>query len=155
MAADTELTQAELDFLAAARTGVLATLAPDGRPRLVPICFAHGGTEAPIRLYSPLDDKPKRVTDPHDLARVQDIMSNPTVSLLVDHWSEDWSALGWLRLDGHADVVEPGAPRSAEHRTAVAALRLKYPQYADHRLEERPLIRISVERSRSWGNLGS
>ena len=155
MAADKELTQAELDFLAAARTGVLGTVAPDGRPRLVPICFAHGGTQTPIRLYSPLDDKPKRVSDPHDLARVRDITSNPDVSLLVDRWSEDWSALGWLRLDGHAEILEPGTPRSPEHRTAVAALRLKYPQYADHRLEERPLIRIAIERARSWGNLGT
>jgi len=155
MAADNELTQAELDFLAASRTGVLGTVAPDGRPRLVPICFAHGGTETPIRIYSPLDDKPKRVADPHDLARVRDITANPAVSLLVDRWSEDWSALGWLRLDGRADIVEPGAPQSGEHRRAVESLRAKYPQYADHRLEERPLIRISVERSRSWGNLGT
>ena len=155
MPADNGLTQAELDFLAAARTAVLGTSAPDGRSRLVPICFAHSGTAMPIRIYSPLDDKPKQVADPHDLARVRDITANPLVSLLVDRWSEDWSALGWLRLEGRADIVEPGAARSAEHRTAVGALRLKYPQYADHHLENRPLIRISVERVRSWGNLGA
>jgi PPOX class probable F420-dependent enzyme len=154
MAAGTELTQAELDFLAAARTAVLGTTAPDGRPRLVPICFAHGGTEIPIRIYTPLDEKPKRAPDPHDLARVRDIMANPLVSLIVDRWSEDWTALGWLRIDGRADLVEPGDTRSLEHPSAVASLRLKYPQYADHRLEARPLIRVVVERARSWGNLG-
>ena len=40
---------------------------------------------------------------------------------------------------------------AAEHATAVAALRAKYPQYASHRLEERPLIRIAVERVAELG----
>lgn len=155
MAADIDLTQAELDFLAAARTGVLGTLAPDGRPRLVPICFAFEAHDAPMRIWSPLDEKPKRVADLHDLERVRDIASNPAVSLLVDAWSEDWSALGWLRLDGLAELIEPGPSDSAERDVAVAALRARYPQYADHRLERRPIIRILIQRHRSWGNLGA
>jgi hypothetical protein len=32
-------------------------------------------------------------------------------------------------------------------------LRAKYPQYASHRLGERPVIRIAIEAARSWGNL--
>jgi PPOX class probable F420-dependent enzyme len=155
MAADHALTEAELLFLAAARTAVLGTIAADGRPRLVPICFAFDAAESPVRLWTPLDEKPKAVADPHDLERVRDIATNPAVSLLVDTWSEDWSALGWLRLDGLAELIEPDPSDSAEHGTAVAALRARYPQYASHRLERRPIIRILVERHRSWGNLGS
>ena len=30
------------------------------------------------------------------------------------------------------------------------ALRARYPQYADHRLEDRPVIRIAIERAASW-----
>jgi PPOX class probable F420-dependent enzyme len=155
MAAETLLTQAEREFLAVARSGILGTVGEGGRPRLVPICFAFAGPDQPPRLYSPLDEKPKVVTDVHDLARVRDIAANPAVSLLVDRWSEDWSALGWLRVDGRADLVDPGTETSSEHRVAVAELRAKYPQYGTHRLETRPLIRISVERARSWGNLGA
>ena len=156
MAAGNELTQAELVFLAAARSAVLGTAAPVGRPRLVPICFAFDAADEPLRIWSPLDEKPKRVADPHDLERVRDIAANPAVSLLVHTWSEDWSALGWLRIDGLAELIEPGhAATRAEHGVAVAALRARYPQYASHQLERRPIIRIFVSRHRSWGNLGS
>jgi PPOX class probable F420-dependent enzyme len=141
----------EVDFIAATRRATLATIDADGRPRLVPICFVLGDG-APLRVYSPLDDKPKRVEDPLDLARVRDLVADPRVSLLVDRWSEDWAELGWMRLDGRADLLAPDDPASfAERATAVRALRAKYPQYATHRLEERPLIRIAVERVRSWG----
>ncbi len=155
MMADDALTQAELVFLAAARSAVLGTVTADGRPRLVPICFAFEAAEGRLRIWTPLDDKPKRVADPHDLKRVRDIEANPAVSLLVDAWSEDWSGLGWLRLDGRAELIEPGGSASAEHGVAVAALRARYPQYASHGLEHRPIIRIAIERHRSWGNLGS
>jgi PPOX class probable F420-dependent enzyme len=146
-------TPTELAFLAAARTAVLATIDDGGVPRLVPICFVV--TVSPrLVLHSPLDEKPKRVADPHDLVRVRDILERPEVALLIDRWSEDWTRLGWLRLRGLADLVEPhDASVAGEHSGAVAALRQKYPQYETHRLEERPLIRIAIERSRSWGNL--
>jgi PPOX class probable F420-dependent enzyme len=83
---------------------------------------------------------------------VRDIATRPEVGLLVDRWSEDWSRLGWLRVDGSASLVEPGL--DPEHGDAVAALRAKYPQYASHALEGRPIIRIVIERARSWGELG-
>jgi PPOX class probable F420-dependent enzyme len=154
MSTEPLLSPPELDFLVAARTAVLATIDGGGLPRLVPICFVV--TESPrLLLHSPLDEKPKRVVDPHDLERVRDILERPVVELLIDRWSEDWSRLGWLRLQGIAELVEPDdAAVAHEHATAVAALREKYPQYESHSLEDRPMIRIAVERSRSWGNLG-
>ena len=148
----TILSDEQRTFLAAARTATLATIAPDGVPRLVPVCFALVDAAGPV-IYTPLDDKPKRVGDPRDLARVRDILARPDVSLLVDRWSEDWSQLGWLRILGRASLLEPGDP-SDEHAPAVAALRARYPQYKDHRLEDRPIIRIAVMATRSWGSLG-
>ena len=132
-------------FLESARRAVLATIAPDGRPRLVPICFVVAG-EPPV-LYTPLDDKPKRNDDLLSLARVRDIQSDPRVTILVDRWDEDWTHLAWLRAEGQAVLLDPGA----EQASAIATLRAKYPQYATHRLEERPLIRISLERVVAWG----
>ena len=154
MSTDSLLTSTELAFLTAARTATLATIDDGGLPRLVPICFVVA-KEPRLVVHSPLDEKPKRVRDAHDLARVHDILERPEVVLLVDRWSEDWGRLGWLRLRGMADLVEPDDAAAAdEHRSAVAALRRKYPQYASHDLEERPLIRIAIEGSRGWGNLG-
>lgn len=140
------LTDPERSFLVAARQAVLATLAPDGRPRLVPICFVLD--EVRLVLYTPLDDKPKRDDDPLTLARVRDIRADPRVTVLVDRWEEDWTRLAWLRLHGRATLLEPGAP---EHAGVVTALRAKYGQYATHRLGIRPLIRIELERAASWG----
>jgi PPOX class probable F420-dependent enzyme len=144
-------------FAAAARTATLATMAPSGRPRLVPICHVVG-SDAPDgrpRLYSPLDEKPKRSADPHDLGRARDLLVLPEATLLLDRWSEDWSRLGWLRLDCRAELLEPDPRERVEHAATVEALRRKYPQYADHRLEERPIIRFTVERAVSWGDLSA
>jgi len=142
-------------LLASARTATLATISPSGLPRLVPVCFAavpDQAAEHGMRIYSPLDQKPKRVSDPRSLARVRDITADPRVTLLVDRWSEDWTDLAWLRLDGTASLVEPAAaPADApEHAAAVTALRERYLQYREHDLESRPLIRITLSRVTGW-----
>lgn len=149
------LSTAERAFAAAARTATLATIAPDGRPRLVPICFVVGADDAAgrPRLYTALDEKPKRVDDPRDLARVRDLVVTPGVSLLVDRWSEDWSRLGWVRLYGQGVLLEPEPHQREEHGLAVSALRAKYPQYGNHDLDARPVIRMTIERAVSWGDL--
>jgi PPOX class probable F420-dependent enzyme len=148
------LSRAERAFLDESRRAVLATIAPDGRPRLVPICFAFD-PDRPI-LYTPLDEKPKTVDEPRRLARVRDLQADPRVSVLVDRWDEDWARLAWLRCDGIASLLEPGrASDRAEHAFAMVALRSRYPQYAAHDLETRPIIRIAIERALSWGRLAS
>jgi hypothetical protein len=73
------------------------------------------------------------------------------VAVLVDRWSEEWSRLAWVRLEGRAVVLEPSTDQSdAEHSRAVGLLRARYPQYEGHALESRPIIRIAVERIRGW-----
>ena len=147
----------ELAFLSSGRRAVLATIGENGLPRLVPCCYSvleRGDGVSPLDLHTPLDEKPKRSGDPHDLARVRDIRRRADVVLLVDRWSEEWDRLAWLRLRGTATVLEPDDPAVAEERArAIGALRARYQQYADHALEERPIIRIAVERATSWGDL--
>ncbi|MDQ3407493.1 MAG: TIGR03668 family PPOX class F420-dependent oxidoreductase [Chloroflexota bacterium] len=141
-----------LELLTTARTATLATISTSGVPRLVPVCFAavaDPDAEQGIRVYSPLDEKPKRVSDPTSLARVRDIAADPRVSMLLERWSEDWSALAWLRLEGLAVLVEPETC-GTEHSAAVTALRERYPQYRGHELETRPLIRITPLRVTDW-----
>lgn len=145
---DAPLNPAELTFLVNARRAILATVAPDGRPRLVPVCFIVDAVDG-VRILTPLDDKPKATDDKRALARVRDIESRPEVSLLVERWDEDWSRLAWLRLDGRATLVEPGHVPS----DAVRRLRERYPQYTSHALQTSPMIAIDIERSVSWGAL--
>ena len=82
------------------------------------------------------------------LRRLDNIRSNPQVSLLVDHYSDDWAALWWVRVDGEARVVgreEPGAT------AALTALSAKYEQYqADP--PAGPLVRVNVTRWASWSH---
>lgn len=142
----TPLNGRELELIKEARRAVLATLAPDGTPRLVPITFVFVDS----CLYAPIDEKPKKVADPRDLARVHDIAARPRVSVLVDAWDEDWSHLGWLRLQGNARLIDPIGESEPEHANALRLLREKYPQYKSHALETRPIIRIEVDQARSW-----
>lgn len=98
-------------------------------------------------IYTAIDEKAKSVADPHALARVRDVGTRPRVAVLVDQWDEDWARLAWVRLEGTATVLEPSP---AEHSIAVVLLRERYPQYATHKLEARPVIRIEVERVSGW-----
>ena len=136
-----------LAFLQTARRAVLATIAPNGQPRQVPICFAIVDSGDGAIIYSPLDEKPKRGSDPHELARVRDLIVRPRVSLLADRWDEDWARLAWLRVEATASLVEPGDP---EHDPAIVALRARYRQYRTQRLEVRPLIRLEPTRTVWW-----
>lgn len=149
---DSVLSDGEWRFLAAARRATLATTADDGHIRLVPICFAVvTGEVARPMIWSPLDEKPKIAVDPRILARVRDLAARPSVTLLVDRWDEDWTRLAWLRIEAIGSLVEPS---SSGHAAAVVALRERYPQYADHRLETRPMLRFEPVRTVSWGALG-
>lgn len=139
-------------FMASRRTATLATTTDDGQARLVPICFVveePGWPGAPVTLWSPLDDKPKRGADVRRLARVRDIVARPAVTLLFERWSEDWSHLAWLRVRGLATLIEPHDAAGA-HARAVEALRSKYPQYGSHDIGTRPLIRIVVIEAAHW-----
>jgi len=150
---------ATVAFIESCRRAVLATIAPDGRPRLVPICFALAARDEPAArdapasspvLYTPLDEKPKRGGDLRALARVRDIAARPQVTLLFDRWSEDWSELAWVRVEGQASLIEPDGHAMSEHQAAVALLRARYPQYATQRIDEAPLICVALGATRRW-----
>src|SRR5204863_4028838 len=106
------------ELLASAAVGRLATVGSDGRPHLVPICFAVEGST----LFTAVDHKPKRTLA---LRRLANVAANPAVSVLADHYEDDWSRLWWVRADGVARVVEAETP---EHAGAVELLRSRYAQ---------------------------
>lgn len=135
----------EREYLERSFVGRLATADGEGRPHVVPVCFALVND----RIVTPIDEKPKCVR-PDELRRSRDIDENPRVALVVDHYTEEWSRLGWLQIRGTASRRSPG---DEPHAAGVAALEEKYDQYADHDLGARPLIRIEPGSVRSWGRL--
>lgn len=129
-------------FLHRQRSGRLATVDPHGQPHVVPICYAL----VDGILYTPIDEKPKS-GDPRELRRIRNILANPHVCLVVDHYEdEDWSQLAWLQVRGLATLVE--APD--ERARALAALRARYRQYQTMALEGLPLLRITPARLVAW-----
>jgi PPOX class probable F420-dependent enzyme len=126
-------------LLASARVARLATADAEGRPHLVPITFAVDGDD----IVTAVDHKPKRTSG---LRRLANIEANPRVSVLADHYEDDWSRLWWARADGLARVADPG---SAEHERAVSRLAARYPQYQERRPSD-AVILISVSRWSGW-----
>jgi len=126
------------DRVERARVARLATVGAGNRPHVVPICFVLEGDV----LYSAVDRKPKRS---RNLKRIENVRANPHVSVLVDHYDDDWTQLWWVRLDGRARVLTEGA----ELERALALLAAKYPQYSAD-TPDGPVLAIDVERRRSW-----
>jgi len=122
-----------------ARVGRLATTTSAGRPHLVPVVFALVGNN----VWTAVDAKPKST---RSLRRLANIESNPQVSMLVDHYEDDWSALWWVRVDGNAMVVSVDAE---DGRLALSALPAKYPEYAAQ-APQGPLLRIAIGNWTSW-----
>jgi PPOX class probable F420-dependent enzyme len=121
-----------------ARVAHLATLEADGRPHLIPICFALEGDV----LYSAVDRKPKRS---RRLRRLENVMRRPDVTLLIDHYEEDWSKLWWVRLRGSARVLAEGP----EHDRALGLLAAKYEQYRTEP-PPGPVLAVAIAEWRSW-----
>jgi PPOX class probable F420-dependent enzyme len=128
------------DRVERARVARLATVGADNRPHLVPISFVLEGDV----LYSAVDRKPKRSPN---LKRIENVRANPHVSVIVDHYDDDWTQLWWVRLDGRARVLTEGA----ERERALALLAAKYPQYSAD-TPDGPVLAIDIERRRSWAH---
>ena len=128
--------------LAAARIGRLATASADGRPHVIPLCFAVVGDAA----YSVVDEKPKRTRT--GLRRLRNIAENPAATLLADHYDEDWAKLWFVMAECDAAVVTD----EAEFARALDALREKYPQYRAMALSfaTNPMIRLDIRRTVAW-----
>lgn len=105
---------------------------------MVPVTFALMGEQ----VVTAVDHKPKTTTD---LARLRDIAANPAVSLLADHYEDDWTRLWWVRADGLASVMADGGPRER----ALDALAARYAPYRERR-PEGPVILVEVTRWSGW-----
>ena len=127
-------------LVAAARSPVarLATIGPSGVD-LVPITFALAGST----IVTAVDHKPKQT---RRLRRVENIGRDPRVTVLIDHYDDDWTSLWWVRLRGLARVIDDG-PRFA---AAVEQLVAKYPRHYAGMAPAGPVIEIDVTDVRTW-----
>lgn len=126
-----------VESFAAAPVAVLATAA-DGIPHLVPVVFAVSGDT----VYTAVDAKRKST---QRLRRLANIEANPRVSLLVEHYTDDWTQLWWVRADGTAEIH----PHGEQMAIGYALLRAKYRQYERTALDG-PVVAITVHHWSSW-----
>lgn len=103
---------------------------------MVPVTFATEGDG----IFIAIDRKPKSTTA---LKRLSNIAENPHVSVLVDHYDDDWDTLWWARADGTAQILGTDA---------AAPLRLLAARYRQYHAAPPPgpVLAIQVERWSGW-----
>ena len=116
----------------------MASSDSDGKPHIVPITFAIDGRV----LYFAVDAKPKRTTD---LKRLRNIAANPAISILIDHYEDDWDKLWWVRLDGDARILD----EHDEIERALDLLAARYQQYGTNR-PNGPVVAVAIARASGW-----
>jgi PPOX class probable F420-dependent enzyme len=126
-------------LVAEARVARLATTNPGLGVDIVPITFALLPGD---RVVSIVDQKPKSTTR---LRRLANIRAHPEVTVLVDHYEDDWERLWWVRLRGPAAIVAEGETFT-EARDALVA---RYPQYTEAP-PAGPVISVTVEEWTGW-----
>ncbi len=127
----------------------LATADAEGRPSVVPVCFVL----VDGYFYTPIDEKRKSVSWGR-LKRLRNIEVNPSVSLVIDHYEADWTALGYVLVRGVAETIAPRGRYAKEHAAVIGRLRSRYPQYKNARIDQKPLIKISPETVTLWTATG-
>lgn len=99
-------------LIAAERVCRVATAGADGWTHLVPVVHVLAGD----RIY---------FGSGSDGRKVENLRANPHVAITVDLYSEDWSQLRGVMVQGTARIIERG-PRFERARARLYA---KYPQY--------------------------
>ncbi len=122
---------------ATATVARLATVGSEGRPHLVPISFALVN---PTTIVTAVDHKPKRT---RALVRLANIEANPRVSVLVDHYEDDWERLWWVRADGVAHVRDTAPAGAAQALTGRYAAYREQPPAG-------PFVVIEIQRLTGW-----
>ncbi len=133
--------KAERDFVARARVARLATVDAKGVPTNVPVCpLFEGG-----KIY---------VGTAANSKKVRNILARSHVAITFDEYSENWSSLRGVMIQGQAVVVRA---RTRSQRTFLKLRRklyTKYPQYeSSSPLNEADaaIIEINPHYKMSWG----
>jgi PPOX class probable F420-dependent enzyme len=130
-------------FIERARVARLATIDSEFKPHLVPVVFVFDGNS----FFIPIDEKRKRAK-PEKLKRIRNIQDNTSVALLIDQYSEDWTKLAFVMIQGKASVASQG-DKNIQVIEAYKKLMKKYIQYQKVGVGEMCII-ITPEKVTSW-----
>lgn len=133
------------EFIERARVARLATIDTEFKPHLVPVVFVFDGNH----FFIPLDEK-RKTAKPEKLKRIRNIQDNPNVTLLIDEYSEDWTKLAFVMIQGKASVASK-TEGNIQVREAYKKLMTKYIQYQKVGVGEMCII-ITPKKVASWSN---
>ena len=132
------------DFIQRARVARLATVGSGFKPHLVPTVFVFDGNY----FFIPVDEKRKKAK-PENLRRIKNILANPNVALLFDEYSEDWTRLAFVMIQGTAAIIKSRTQADIQLRQAQKELATKYTQYQKIGIGEMCIV-IKPEKVVSW-----
>jgi PPOX class probable F420-dependent enzyme len=115
----------------------VATVGKRGVPHLVPVC--HVVADGKVYFASGDDGR-----------KVLNIRENPRVTVAVDLYSEDWSNLKGVMIQGGARLIEGGS----RFRRIRRLLYDKYPQYPDEAAldeSDSTIVEVTPDRVFTWG----
>jgi PPOX class probable F420-dependent enzyme len=130
------LTKAQSKMLERERVARVATVGNGGVPHLVPVCHVLVGD----KLYFGSGRRGRKVLN---------VAANPRIAVTVDVYSDDWSHISGVMVQGRARVIERG-PRFRRMRRRLYA---KYPHYSrEAALGESDSVIVEVTPARvfSW-----
>ena len=109
---------------------------------MVVVTFAVDGD----MIYTAVDQKPK---SGRTLKRLRNVSENPLVTILADHYSDDWETLWWVRADGRAAILTDTGQMAAP----LGLLADRYWQYRQAP-PAGPVLAVTVERWTGWAGSG-
>ena len=115
----------------------VATVGEAGMPHLVPVCHVLSGG----KIYFASGD---------DGRKVLNLRANPRLALTIDLYSDDWTNLKGVMVQGTAALIDKG-PRFRKIR---ALLYKKYPQYPDEAAldeSDSAIVEVTPVHVFSWG----
>ncbi len=136
------------EFIQRARVARLATIGSGFKPHLVPTIFVFDGNH----FFIPVDEKRKKAK-PENLRRIKNIEDNPNVALLIDEYSEDWTRLAFVMIQGRASVLKSRPYADIQMQQAHKELTTKYAQYQKIGIGEICIV-INPEKVVSWRSHG-
>jgi nitroimidazol reductase NimA-like FMN-containing flavoprotein (pyridoxamine 5'-phosphate oxidase superfamily) len=115
----------------------VATTSPRRVPHLVPVCHV-------------LVDGKLYFASENSARKVRNLRANPSVAITVDVYSDEWSSLRGVMVQGTAALIAKG-PRFRRIRKALYA---KYPQYPDQAAigeSDSVVVEVTPTNVFSWG----
>jgi nitroimidazol reductase NimA-like FMN-containing flavoprotein (pyridoxamine 5'-phosphate oxidase superfamily) len=115
----------------------VATVSPRRVPHMVPVCHVLVAG----KLYFASEKNARKV---------RNLRANPNVAVAVDLYSDDWSNLKGVMIQGTVTVIEKGP----QFRRIRKLLYSKYPQYPDQAAlgeSDSVIIEVTPTNVFSWG----